>query len=437
MALTSLCSLRQKDPASLLRLYVITAAVSIVTIVVLSGFGFYRIFSGFVIKSAETDSVQLCHLLLDQESIKLIKDIPGQGKQLVIDNMVMATLDTNMRKFLHPFNIIKIKIYDLDQRIIYSTEPSLVGKIDDNNLRLKNALAGSVDAVQVTKKRARDLADEPLLDVDVVETYVPIRSMTSNAANMNVPGRVLGSFEIYVDVTRYRKQIITGLVFMSGFTLAVLTAVYGFSYLLIRQGTRQLREIEVKLEMLAITDVLTGIANRGYVMARGEEEFHRAERNQVKEPDAATLCCIMLDIDHFKNVNDTKGHPAGDEVLRAVVGRMVQNVRPYDIIGRYGGEEFLVLLPGTKFDDGVAVAERIRAAVRREPFSIAGDEIRVSVSLGIASYDSKDQNLNELLKRADEGLYKAKHAGRDRVAWVYEPMATDLLAENQDGSLVA
>jgi diguanylate cyclase (GGDEF)-like protein len=171
--------------------------------------------------------------------------------------------------------------------------------------------------------------------------------------------------------------------------------------------------------MLATTDGLTGIANRGYVMKRGDEEFARAERNKDKDAETPTLCCIMLDIDHFKRVNDTKGHPAGDEVLREVVCRMKQSVRPYDIVGRYGGEEFLLLLPDTVVNEGVRVAERIRTDISREPFIVAGEEMFISVSLGISCFNKKDQKLEDLLKRADDGLYKAKYAGRDRVELVY------------------
>ena len=431
MDIKSLFSSRQKDPASLLRLYVTTAVISVIMIVLLSGFSFYRIFSGFVINSAKADSLQLCHLLLDQQSSTLFKYLSGQSGLLVIDKQEMSQLDHNMRRFLHPLDIVKIKIYDASRRIIYSTESTLIGKTDDHNLRLNNALAGNVDAKQVTKENARDLAGEPLMDVDVVETYVPIRSEAVNPSNgyqssRIQTGKVLGSFEVYVNVTRYRDQIRTGLAVMTALTLAVLAAVFGFSYLLLRRGTSQLKEVQAKLEVQANTDVLTGIANRGYVMARGEEEFSRALRNNLKGPEAPTLGCIMLDIDHFKNVNDTKGHTAGDEVLREVVNRLRKIVRPYDIIGRYGGEEFLVLLPDTKFEDGVEVAERIRMAIRRNPITISGDNIRVSVSLGISSLNEKDQSVDDLLKRADEGLYKAKNAGRDRVEWVYNPLSAEM-----------
>lgn len=436
MDLAALFSSRQNNPASLLQLYVTTAAISVATVIVLSGFSFYRAFSGFVIKSAKEDSVQLAHLLSDQQRTHLFKSVPGQGEQLITEQGGMAQLDLKMREFLHPFNIIKIKIYDTNQKIIYSTDSSLTGKIDENNLRLKNALGGNVDAQQVTKEKARDLADETLMDVDVVETYVPIRSADSNSAGFNPRNKsastaVLGCFEIYVNVTKYRDQIRAGVAVMTTITVAMLASVFGSSYILIKRGTLQLMEAQSKLEVLAITDGLTGVANRGYVMKRGAEEFTRAVRKKGKGTDASTLCCLMLDIDHFKNVNDTKGHPGGDEVLRQLVCRIQKSVRPYDIVGRYGGEEFLLLLPDTAFKEGVVVAERIRTDINRETFSVCGDDMCISASLGIASLDEKDQNLDDLLKRADEGLYKAKHAGRDRVEWIFSQRETEQFAFNR------
>lgn len=406
----------QRDPESLRRLFVTMAIVSTVVILVLGGLGFYRVFSGFVIASANDDSVQLCQLLIDQQKPLLIQNIPGLGAQLAIDNDVISRLDRNMHEFLHPFDIIKIKIYDTNRRIIYSTETRLIGKTDRNNRRLANALAGNVDAKMVHKEKGSDLAGEQLLDVDVVETYVPVRDKG---------GKVLGSFEVYVNVTKYRNMIRTGVAVMTAIMVVVLAAVYGISYLIIRWGTVQLRQVQSKLEMLAITDALTGVANRGHVMARGEDEFSRAVRNRERDPRSPALGCIMLDIDHFKRVNDTRGHQTGDQVLREVAMRLRQSVRPYDIIGRYGGEEFVVLMPDTSFEQGLAVAERIRTAINGEPVCICADGIRISVSLGVSCYHENDRDLGDLLKRADEGLYKAKDGGRDRVEWICSPLVAE------------
>jgi diguanylate cyclase (GGDEF)-like protein len=204
-----------------------------------------------------------------------------------------------------------------------------------------------------------------------------------------------------------------------------LAAVFGISYFLVRRGTVQLREVQSRLETLAITDVLTGIANRRYVMTRGEEEFLRAVRNRERDPRSSALCCIMLDIDHFKKVNDTWGHPAGDQVLCEVALRLRKCVRPYDIVGRYGGEEFVVLMPDTAFDQGLVVAERIRTGIQGETVCIGADEVRVSVSLGVSCLHESDRDLGDLLKKADQGLYKAKAEGRDRVEWIYRPLVAE------------
>jgi diguanylate cyclase (GGDEF)-like protein len=161
-------------------------------------------------------------------------------------------------------------------------------------------------------------------------------------------------------------------------------------------------------------------------MVRGQEEFERLKRHRQENRLVSMLGCIMLDLDHFKRVNDTKGHLAGDLVLKAVAQRLRESVRPYDVIGRYGGEEFVVLLPDTNLEQCLVVAERIRVSISHEPFEHEGDPIPVTVSLGVSCTSENDQGVNDLLKRADEGLYKAKAAGRNRVAWVYQPFDSEI-----------
>ena len=172
-----------------------------------------------------------------------------------------------------------------------------------------------------------------------------------------------------------------------------------------------------RLQRSGFTDVLTGWNNRRYLQVRLTEELARARR------DANTLVCLMLDIDHFKNVNDTYGHPAGDAVLRELAQRIESQVRVSDIAARYGGEEFVVLLPGTEIESGTLLAERIRKAVSAKPIDIGGgNSITITVSIGIASVapERDADNLKtageSLLARADVALYSAKSAGRDQVA---------------------
>ncbi len=405
------------DSDRLIRLLVMTALVSIVVIVLLSTYSFYRIFSGFVIASAENDSVRLSRVMIDQQTPFLFDDTASHSSDLAIHDNDIPQLDRNLRLFLRPFGIIKIKIYDKHKRIIYSTEAKLIGKEDKNNQRLMNALAGNVDTKLEKKEKVHDLAEEQLLDVDVVETYVPIKIAS---------GEVLGCFEVYVNVTHYREKVRYGVFVMTALLVLVLAGVFGFSYMLIRRGANQLHQAHEKLESMAKTDALTDIANRGHLMVRGQEEFERLRRYGMKNQPVVTLGCIMIDLDHFKRINDSKGHLAGDQVLRTVAKRLKDSVRPYDVIGRYGGEEFVVLLPDTNLEQSLVVAERIRNSMSGELFDVPGGQIPVTASLGVSCSNENDKGLNDLLKRADEGLYKAKEAGRNRVSWVYHPFDSEI-----------
>lgn len=165
------------------------------------------------------------------------------------------------------------------------------------------------------------------------------------------------------------------------------------------------------------TDVLTGWHNRRYLQVRLNEELARARR------DGSHLVCLMLDVDHFKRVNDTWGHAAGDVVLQELASRIDVQVRASDVAARYGGEEFIILLPDTDQKSAIMTAERIREAVKASPYELPnGESITVTASIGIAGIcpersgnDLKTLS-DSLIARADVALYQAKAAGRDQVA---------------------
>ena len=164
------------------------------------------------------------------------------------------------------------------------------------------------------------------------------------------------------------------------------------------------------------TDVLTGWNNRRYLSVRLAEELARARR------DKAGIVCLMLDVDHFKRVNDNWGHAAGDAVLRELAHRIESEVRGSDVAARYGGEEFVVLLPNTLVESAMLLAERVRVAISKTPFELpSGDTVTVTISIGISEVHPRanDEDLktvgDSLVARADVALYAAKSAGRDRV----------------------
>lgn len=172
--------------------------------------------------------------------------------------------------------------------------------------------------------------------------------------------------------------------------------------------TERLVVAQEALKVLARTDGLTGVLNRAAILAELVTEMARERR------EGGRLGVGILDIDHFKNVNDTHGHAAGDAVLREVVARAASVLRPYDRLGRFGGEEFLVILPGSGEAELGTVLERMRAAVAAGPVVIGDKGVAVTVSLGGAVHE--DETTDGLIARADAALYAAKGRGRDCVA---------------------
>ena len=178
-----------------------------------------------------------------------------------------------------------------------------------------------------------------------------------------------------------------------------------------KRYTDFLREkLDYSLEM-AVTDALTGLHNRRYMAGQLQGFVSRASLGG--EP----VSVLVMDIDHFKAVNDGFGHDAGDEVLREFAVRLATNVRAVDLPCRLGGEEFVVVMPGTDMEDARRIAERIRRDVGSTPFRVLGgrEHLTVTISIGVAAFSGPGDTPEGLLKRADEGVYEAKAAGRDKV----------------------
>jgi two-component system cell cycle response regulator len=178
-----------------------------------------------------------------------------------------------------------------------------------------------------------------------------------------------------------------------------------------RRYTERLRDnVQMSIEM-AITDALTGLFNRRYM------ESHLGTLIEQAASRGKPLSTLVIDIDYFKSVNDSHGHEAGDDVLRDFALRIKRSIRGIDLACRYGGEEFVIVMPETDMAVAAMVAERLRRRIAAEPFAIAqgARHIPVTISIGIAGLRGRDDNAASLLKRADQALYRAKRDGRNRV----------------------
>jgi diguanylate cyclase (GGDEF)-like protein len=165
-----------------------------------------------------------------------------------------------------------------------------------------------------------------------------------------------------------------------------------------------------EVQKLARTDALTSVYNRTGFFEMGRREVERARR--FKHP----LSVIMLDVDLFKDINDTFGHENGDQVLRVIAERISASIREIDIFGRYGGDEFIILLPESDLQNASTVAERLRNCIESTPIQVGKDQIPVTISLGVAMATEKTSSLAELIDQADAAMYQAKQSGRNRVA---------------------
>ncbi len=181
-------------------------------------------------------------------------------------------------------------------------------------------------------------------------------------------------------------------------------------FIAVKQDISGRKRMEEDLRKQATTDVLTGLPNRRYFFNLAEAELSRIKRGK-----AGAAAIIMLDLDHFKHVNDTYGHNIGDLVLSSLADKVSRTLRRSDFSGRYGGEEFVVLLPETSIEQALQFAERVRENLEGDRVMTDAGEIRYTASLGVAMMDERDNSVGAALDRADQALYRAKQNGRNRV----------------------
>jgi diguanylate cyclase (GGDEF)-like protein len=244
----------------------------------------------------------------------------------------------------------------------------------------------------------------------IAPLYVEEECLQCHAKQGYKIGQVRGGISVTFDIENLQKRLKKSGLAILLLGLLSIALLLGIIYLFTSRLITKVSEANRKIQEMAITDALTRIFNRRHIMERFAEEFERARR--VNGP----LSCIMADIDDFKSINDTYGHLFGDKILEKISAVMSASLRAYDILGRFGGEEFLIILPDTGPDAAGTLAERIRNNVKErctaEPgLSRCGT---VTMSFGFTVMRDSDRSVDDMIKRADVGLYKAKTSGKDK-----------------------
>jgi diguanylate cyclase (GGDEF)-like protein len=285
--------------------------------------------------------------------------------------------------------------------------------LEDEGYRVVEA----VDGLNALEQCRRDPPDVILLDIEMpgLDGYEVLSELKSDADLKNIP-------VVFLTSRSGMDDVVAGLrggahdYLKKPFEAAELLARVG-SAIHVKKLQDQLEQRNADLDRISRTDELTGLFNRRHL----DEELTR--RNTVSLRHHEPICVLLLDLDHFKHINDTYGHPAGDLVLQAFADRIRLGLRAGDIAGRWGGEEFLVILPRTDLSGALDVAERIRAGTAASLVTVSGQDISVRVSGGCALGPA--ESVQALVHHADQCLYQAKGAGRNRIVAAAVPQVAN------------
>ena len=314
----------QKNPScSILHLIIWVAAVSIALILTLYGFSTHRTISNEIIRDAKETSIKVSKALFEQQKSTLTKSDENGNLRLDMDQSHFLQVDHHFRQFLKNFDIHKIKIYDTSGRIVYSTESKLIGRTDTGNKRLSRALSGEIDTHLVKKEMMLDLADEARFNVEIVETYVPIK----------IGDKVVGSFETYSDVTPYRQEISSIVFRMLSSLTVILLMVFASSFLIIKKASNLLKSAQLELankvdqleQALVNVKQLEGIipiCMHCKKIRDDEESWHQLERYISQHSEAHFshgICpeCFEIEITKY-NGNGENGKPSQPDLFQAL-----------------------------------------------------------------------------------------------------------------------
>jgi len=317
---------------------------------------------------------------------------------------LIPELQNDIERHIQSTSVIKVKIYNLGGKTLFSTTSDQIGKVKKQSKPLADATRGQI----VTKLAFRDefyARNELLTERNVLSTYLPIEQ----------DKKIAGVIEVYSDVTDLYASISNEYRSVVSFMMIGLMILYAILFVFVYRADKTIKQQfdqklddEEKILHIAYHDSLTGLANRELYRYKVQSAIDQAKRNEN------LVAILFLDLDRFKQINDSLGHNVGDELLKQVSERLLECVRVSDTVARQGGDEFTILLEGVKHvDEIVQVCNRINASVR-QTYQVNDNELFTSVSIGVTVYPFDDLEVEHLLKDADTAMYEAKESGRDK-----------------------
>jgi len=310
-------------------------------------------------------------------------------------------------------NIGQLKEFHWMMDMLQNIEVGLAVLNKNNELQLWNSFMENHSGILASSVRNRNLLELfPEIDKDWFQHKVEsVFQLKTRAFSTWEQRPYIFKFKNYRPITgiaefMYQNMSIFPIVSTTGEVNNICIIIYDVTD--VATNRNALKDVNIQLEKLSRTDRLTGLNNRGYWQECQEREFSHFSRYQNKSS------LVIFDIDHFKKVNDTYGHQAGDEVIRQCSSTLLNCARDVDVCGRYGGEEFVVLLPETDAKSALIFSERLRKSIENILVTYEQYEIKFTVSLGICQLNDKIKSAQQWLECADQALYKSKEGGRNK-----------------------
>jgi diguanylate cyclase (GGDEF)-like protein len=378
----------------------------------------------------------------------LMSDSVGRELEFLRQSDEARRLQVSVLGLMHDTAIVKIKIYNRLGNTVFSSDAGQIGESRLSNPGFRSAISGTI-ASNLTHRDSIDSFEGTLAEVDILASYIPIRAKDNS---------IEGVFELNQNVTPYVAQLQRNMWLVTGGVALVFAALYLMQFLVVRRAqgiledqegriaaARDTLEIQVaartdelkrtntqlegeiverrqaqsKLNYLAYHDPLTGLSNRRSFIERLEESLRESARRNER------LAVLFIDLDQFKQVNDSLGHGVGDELLIAVAARLSEHVRLIDMLARLGGDEFICLMEGVRSEGDVEILAGEIIGAFEFPFKLDDHELFLSASVGICLAPGDGNSVLDLMRNADTAMYRAKALGRGNFHFYTPEMTRD------------